>query len=119
MTTKDIATKLVQLCRQGKFDIAQKELYAKDAVSIEPHETPAFQKETKGLDAIFKKGETWNSMVEKRNSFNVSEPIVAGNSFAVSLNMNVVMKDRGPVDMNELAVYHVKDGKIVSEEFFM
>ena len=119
MTTKEIATKLVQLCRQGKFDVAQQELFSKDAVSIEPHETPAFSKETKGLKAIKEKGEKWKTMVEKQNSISVSEPIVAGNSFAVALHMDVVMKDRGPMDMTELCVYHVKDGKIVSEEFSM
>jgi hypothetical protein len=119
MKTKEIATKLVQLCRQGKFDVAQKELFSKEAVSIEPHETPAFSKETKGLNAILQKGEKWNSMVEKQNGLTVSEPLIAGDSFALTMHMDVVMKDRGPVDMTELCVYHVKDGKIVSEEFSM
>jgi len=56
MTTKEVASRLVELCRQGKFEAAQKELFAKESVSIEPHETPAFQKETKGLNAILQKG---------------------------------------------------------------
>jgi hypothetical protein len=29
------------------------------------------------------------------------------------------MKERGEMDMTELCVYKVKDGKITSEEFFM
>ena len=105
--------------RKGEFDEAQTELFAKDAVSIEAHATPAFPKETKGLKAIKEKGEKWKAMVEKQNSVSVSEPLVAGNSIAMTMHMDVVMKDRGPVDMNELCVYHVKDGKIVSEEFSM
>ena len=52
MTTSDIANKLVELCRKGQFSTVQKEFFAKDAVSIEPHATPAFEKETKGVDAI-------------------------------------------------------------------
>jgi hypothetical protein len=32
--------KLVTYCRQGKFEEAQVELYSKDAISIEPEDTP-------------------------------------------------------------------------------
>ena len=49
----------------------------------------------------------------------LSDPLVAGNSFALTMRMNVVMKERGPMDVTELCVYKVKDGKIASEEFFM
>ncbi len=119
MTTQEIANRLVQLCQKGDFEAAQKELFADDAVSIEPHSTPAFEKETKGLKAIKEKGEKWNSMVEKVNNMEVSEPIVASNSFACTMRMDVVMKDQGAMDMTELCVYTVKDGKIASEQFFM
>src|SRR5215212_4721597 len=40
MKTEDIAKRLVALCREQKWEAAQKELYADNAVSIEPHETP-------------------------------------------------------------------------------
>jgi hypothetical protein len=119
MTTHEIADRLVELCRQGNFAGVQKELFAEDAVSIEPHSTPDFPQETKGLDAILKKGEKWYSMVEKQNSFTVSDPLVAGNSFAIVLQMDVVMKQRGQMNISELCVYHVKDGKIISEQFSM
>jgi len=119
MTTNDIAKRLVELCRKGQFTAVQKELFEKDDISIEPHAKPAFEKETKGVDAILEKGEKWNSMVEKVNSLSVSDPMVGGNSFAVALAMDVVMKDRGPIKISELCVYSVKDGKIISEQFFM
>lgn len=119
MTTKEIANRLVELCKQGNFAEVQKELFAKDAVSIEPHATPDFPQETKGLDAILKKGEKWSSMVEKQNSLTVSDPLIAGNSFAVVLQMDVVMKGRGQMNISELCVYQVKDGKIISEQFSM
>jgi hypothetical protein len=40
MNTESIANRLVELCRAGKFEQAQKELYASDAVSIEPEGLP-------------------------------------------------------------------------------
>lgn len=119
MTTKEIAKKLKKLCEQGNFEDAQKELFAKDAVSIEPMASEAFAKEVHGLDAILKKGKKWEEMVSKTHSMEVSEPIVAGNTFALTMKMDVTMKDGKRSDMTELCVYHVKDGKIISEQFFM
>ena len=119
MSTNEIATRLVELCRKGDFETAQKELFTKDAVSIEPHSTPAFAKETKGLDAILEKGKKWNEMVQEVHSMTFSDPVVAANSFACTMRMNITMKERGQMDMTELCVYQVKDGKIVAEEFFM
>ncbi|HXB30007.1 MAG TPA: nuclear transport factor 2 family protein [Puia sp.] len=119
MTTKEIAKKLKKYCEQGKFEEAQKELFAKDAVSIEPMAGGGFDKETRGLDAILKKGEKWQEMVSATHSMEISEPTIAGNTFSLSMRMDVTMKDRGRTDMTELCVYQVKDGKIISEQFFM
>ncbi len=119
MNTNEIAKRLAELCAKGDFETAQKELYANDAVSIEPYATPAFEKEIKGLDNILEKGHKFESMVEKMNSLSVSEPICADNSFAFTMSMDAVMKEMGPMNMTELCVYEVKDGKIISEQFFM
>jgi hypothetical protein len=119
MTTQEIANRLVELCQKGDFEKAQKDLFAEDAVSIEPHATAAFAKETKGLEAILDKGQKWNEMVEETHSITTSEPLIAANSFACTMRLNVTMKGGGPIDLTELCVYEVKDGKIVSEQFFM
>jgi ketosteroid isomerase-like protein len=119
MNTKEIADRLIQLCRKGDFETAQKELFAEDAVSIEPYATPAFEKETKGLRAIKEKGDKWNSMVQEMHSLVVSDPMIAANSFACTMRMNLTMKEHGAMDMTELCVYQVKDGKIISEQFYM
>jgi hypothetical protein len=119
MTTAEIANRLVEFCKKGDFEGAQKELYADDAVSIEPHGTPDFEKETKGLDAILEKGRKWGSMVEEMHGGDVSAPLLADSSFALTMSMDVTMKGRGRMNMTELCIYHVKDGKIVSEQFLM
>jgi len=119
MSTQKIANRLSELCKQGDFMKAQKELFADNAVSIEPNATPAFDKETKGLPAIMQKGEKWQGMVEKTHKVSVSDPIITPNSFAMKISMDVTMKERGRMAIEEIAVYNVKDDKIVSEEFFM
>jgi len=119
MNTEQIANRLAELCRQGDFDKAQKELFAEDAVSIEPEASAGFEKETKGLAAMAEKGKRFSEMVEEVYSIAVSEPIVGGNAFAISLNMDVTMKGQGRGPMSEICVYRVRDGKIASEQFFM
>ena len=119
MTTKEIADRLVELCRKGGFEEAQTELFADNAVSIEQQASPDFPQETKGLKAIKEKSEKWNSMVKEMHGLDVSSPLVADNSFAVTMMMDVTMKDGKRMGMTELCTYHVKDGKIVSEEFSM
>ncbi len=119
MTTQQVSTRLVELCRKGEFETAQKELFAEDVISIEPYATPEFEKETKGLPAIIEKGHKFGSMVEQMHGLTVSDPIVAANSFACTMRMDVTMKGNERMDMTELCVYQLKDGKIVSEEFFI
>jgi len=119
MTTAEIARRLVELCRDGKWEAAQKELYAEDVVSIEPHATPAFEKETRGLAAIIEKGHKFTAMVEQMHSLAVSDPIVADNSFACTMKMDATMKGQGRISMTELCVYEVKDGKITAEQFHL
>lgn len=117
MKTADIAQRLTELCRDAKWETAQRELYADDARSIEAQASPAFPQETNGLAAIIEKGRKFNSMVEKLHAISVSEPLVADNSFACTMRMDVTMKGQGRFTMTELCVYDVKDGKIVTERF--
>jgi hypothetical protein len=117
MTTKEIAERLVALCREGNFETAQKELYAADAINIEPYGTATFAKETKGLDAILEKGRKFAAMIEQVHSIAVSDPLVAGSSFACAMQLDVTLKGHGRMSLNELCIYEVKDGKVVSEQF--
>lgn len=119
LSTEQIASRLVELVGKGQFEAAQRELFAEDAVSIEPQASEHFAKETKGLSAIIEKGHKWESMVEKVHSCSASAPLVAGNAIAMTLAMDVTMKGRGRMQMKEICAYEVKDGKIASEQFFM
>lgn len=119
MTTPEIAARLVELCGKGDFEKAQQELYAADAISIEPYATPEFPKEVKGLKAIIEKGEKFTHMTEELHNVTVSNPLVTGNVIAFVLTMDITMKGKKRMSMGELCVYNVKDGKIISEQFFM
>jgi hypothetical protein len=117
MTTQEIAERLVDHCRAGKFEEAQKELFSTDATSIEPMDTPMGPRETKGLDAIIEKGRKFMAMVEQIHAMAVSDPVVADDSFACTMTLDADMKGRGRTTLTELCVYLVENGKIVSEQF--
>jgi ketosteroid isomerase-like protein len=117
MTTKEIANRMSELFKEYKWTQVQDELFSNDAVSIEPAHSQGLQT-VKGLDNIKKKGETFNAMVEEMHGGWVGEPIVGGNFIAISMGMDVTMKGAGRMNMEEICLYEVKDGKIVKEEFF-
>jgi ketosteroid isomerase-like protein len=71
-----------------------------------------------GLPAIRQKGKQFEEMVEEMHGGYSSDPLVTGNHFAVAMGMDVTMKGAGRVKMDEIALYEVKDGKIVKEQFF-
>jgi hypothetical protein len=58
-------------------------------------------------------------MVECRYGTTVSEPLIAGNSFSFVLTMDIKLKGREREQIIELCVYTIRDGKIISEQFFM
>jgi ketosteroid isomerase-like protein len=117
MTTQDVANRFYELSKQGNWEQIQKELYADNAVSIEPAHIPGPQK-VDGKEAIKQKGERFAEMTEEMHGGYSNEPIVAGNFFAVAMGMEVTMKEMGRMKMEEIAVYEVRDGQIVKEHFF-
>jgi ketosteroid isomerase-like protein len=117
MTTQDVANRFNELAQTGQWDKIQEELFAEDAVSIEPENSPGL-KTVKGLAAIKEKGKNFGESVEEMHGGYSNKPQVAGNHFAVVMGMDVTMKGMGRMKMDEVAVYQVKDGKIAKEQFF-
>lgn len=118
MNTQQVAKRLVELCRANRDSEAQKELYAKDAVSIEPREMPGMPREVKGLVAILDKGKRFHEQLEAVHAAHTSDPMIAGDFFTVSFALDCTMKGRGRVELEDIGIYRVADGKIVSEQFF-
>ena len=117
MDIHELADTLVDYCSEGKFEEAQRALYSDSATSDEPSNSPGFKSVT-GLQAIIDKGAQFRAMIEEVHSIEVSDPVIAGDYFSIALLIDVTLKGMGRVNMDEVAVYRVKDGKVVSEQFF-
>ena len=118
MTTQEVAGKLVHLCRQTKLMEAIEALYADDIVSVEAVAPPGQSRESKGFATIKAKNEWWMANHEVHSS-TVDEPLVAGSHFATTFKMDLTFKpENRRFYIEEVAVYEVKDGKVVHEQFF-
>jgi ketosteroid isomerase-like protein len=115
MNTAEVATTLVRLCNAGQNMTALEQLYDADIVSLEVNEP---MKETHGIEGVKGKGQWWfeNHDIHSRET---RGPWVNGDTFVVEHTYDITFKPTGMRStMNETAVYTVRDGKIVREQFF-
>ncbi len=73
---------------------------------------------TNGREAVKAKGVARRAMIETVHSYTCTEPIVAGEFFSVALKQDVTFKGKPRMTLEEIGVFHVKDEKIVKEQFF-
>ena len=117
-TTATVAEELVSFCKAGRNPDAINTLYSPDIVSVESMGNETMPREMKGIDAIRGKNQWWyeNNVT---HSATVDGPFVGDDKFAVYYNFDVTFKPTGKRNsMEEMALYTVKDGKIVREQFF-
>ena len=119
MTLSEVANELVAGCREGRERANLQKLYAGDAVSVEAADMGGMGRETHGVAGIDGKHQWWddNHIV---TGGKIDGPYLHGDDrFAVYFAMQGKNKSDGTeFSMSEVGVYHVKDGKIVREEFF-
>lgn len=119
MTTKQVADRFHQLSQEGKWDLILDELFSANAASVEPESAQAVGLQSvKGLDKIREKAKEWSNMVQEVHGAYTSAPQVAGNYFSVAMGMDVTLRGQPRSQMDEIALYEVKDGKIIKEQFF-
>src|SRR6188472_2676686 len=117
-STAAVAQELVSLCRAGKNLDAIAKLYSKDIVSVEPIGSQQMPAEMRGIDAIRGKNEWWfeNNQIHSAQAIG---PFVGEDQFVVRYDFDVTAKPSGQrMQMSEMALYTVKDGQIVREQFF-
>jgi ketosteroid isomerase-like protein len=118
----EVGKKLVDLCRQGKAMEAITTLYSPNIVSIEAMSHPPMPAKLEGLAAVKGKAEWWEKNHEV-HSAQVTGPWPHGDRFIVRFTYEVTPKAPLPMagkkmTLDEAALYTVKDGKVVQEEFF-
>jgi ketosteroid isomerase-like protein len=115
--TEEVATKLVDYCRKGEWMKAVDDLYADDIVSVEARAMENMPAEMRGIDQVRGKTEWWGKNFEV-HSAKVGGPFVARDTFVVQFDIDVTDKASNKrMQMSEVGIYTVKDGKVAREEF--
>lgn len=119
MDIKDIAEALVNHCKNGTEAEALSTLYSDAIVSVEAQPNPQTSGISEGMEALHGKHAWWAANFDV-HAQEVEGPFVfRDDKFAVKFSIDATQKESGTREkMSEIAVYHVKDGKIVREEFF-
>ena len=117
MNTQEVANKVVELTRKQAWREAIDSLYAKDIVSVEARAMEGGSFESRGIEAVRGKTDWWEKNMEV-HSLKVGGPFVAHDRFVVRYDVDVTDKNsKERMQISEVGVYTVKDGKIVREEF--
>jgi ketosteroid isomerase-like protein len=115
-TTTDLAKAFTDLLKAGKHDQAAATFNSPDIVSYEAMEGP--MRECRGAAAVKAKSDWWNANHTVHSSA-AHGPYVNGDQFAVRFAIDVTTKETGQrMQMDEVGLYTVKNGKIVEERFF-
>lgn len=115
MNTTELAQSFTELCRAGKFGEAGQRHWSESIVSIEP--MTGEMARLQGRKAVEGKGKSWgeNNQV---HSAKVEGPFVNGDEFVLRFEFEVTPKGKSRTTMREIALYKVKDGKVVEERFY-
>ena len=117
LTTKQIAVRFNELARQEKWFEIQDEFFSDDVKSIDPAGSPYFGY-AEGKSSVRKKGDDFVKRIEAVHRVFTTEPLVTGNHFAVGREMDLTVQGLGRIQVDQIMLYEVKDGQIISEQFF-
>ena len=116
-TTADVAADFTALWLAGDFRAAGEKYWAEDVVSIEPHvQADDANTVCRGIEAVRARHSLWFS-THGIEDLCVDGPFITGNHFALFIDMLVVHAGRR-IPHSQIAVFAVRDGKIVEERFF-
>src|SRR6188474_1256918 len=100
LTTQQVAARFNELARQEKWFEIQDELFADNVRSVDPPNSPWF-KYAEGKVAVRKKGEDWVKRIEAAHRRHTTEPVVAGNHFAVGREVDITVQGFGRIQISE------------------
>ncbi|NER82980.1 MAG: nuclear transport factor 2 family protein [Leptolyngbya sp. SIO1D8] len=117
MSNQELAQKLHKAIVDTDLATIHNELFSKDVESIEsqfplmPH--------AKGIDQVKEKANLFGGNIGELHSKSVSdEVVVSGDYISMGMSFDATLKDGNRMQISEIVVYRVNDGKIISEQFF-
>ena len=117
LTTQQVAARFDELAREEKWFEIQDELFAENVKSIDPSDSPYFAY-AEGKAAVRKKGMDWVKKVREFHGAHTTQPVIGGDHFAVGRSVDITVEGFGRIKIDEIMLYEVRNGQIISEQFF-
>ena len=119
--TQKVANRLTELCAVGKNEQALQELYADTARHVEVMEYPGCPRITEGKKSLLEKAAKFAKTTTVHGA-TCGKPMINGDQFVCTMSMDCTSSE-GPMagqrmNMSEIALYTVKNGKITEGKFF-
>jgi hypothetical protein len=114
-TINEIANRLASLCEKHEFLKAYTELFSEHAESIDPMNNNTLMQ---GSGVLMERERKFLETTEIHD-LKVSEPLFAGNYFCVTMSFDFTPAAQERRKVEELCIYKVENGKIVSQQFFI
>ncbi|MDT8442324.1 MAG: nuclear transport factor 2 family protein [Desulfuromonadales bacterium] len=116
-TTAQIAADFTALWLAGEFYAAGEKYWSEDVVSIEPHTLPGGRDPIhRGIDAVRARNLGWLA-THGIEDLSIDGPFVTGDHFALFADM-LIAHGGSKTPHSEIAVFAVRDGKIIEERHF-
>jgi len=116
-TTSEVAADFTALWMAGQFRAAGEKYWAEEVVSIEPHAlSDGNDAEYRGIESVRAKNLEWFA-THGIEDLSLDGPFVTGDRFAIFADMLVAHAGRR-TPHSRIAVFAVRDGKIIEENFF-
>ncbi len=115
----DIARDFTAMLRLGQFEAAGEKFWSMDVTSAEPnhlsHDLPT---RVSGIEAVRRKIRARFAQA-RIEDLGIDGPFVTGDQFALFLDMLITNPASGlATPFTEIAIFTVRDGRIVEESFF-
>ena len=117
LTTSEVAGRFNELAQEEKWFEIQDELFADNVKSIEPPNAK-FLTNVAGKAAVRKKGEEWVKRIEAVHKLHTTQPVAGSSHFAVGREVDLSVQGLGRIQISQIMLYEVRDGQIISEQFF-
>ncbi|MDP9076569.1 MAG: nuclear transport factor 2 family protein [Bacteroidota bacterium] len=120
MTTQELANRYYDLFQKRQVAEIYDQLYSADIVCTEPEHalTMGVPTITRGIDAVLAKSKARQEIIAEVHSFFSTEPVVGGGYFSLAMGRDMTLKNGQRLQLAEIAVFGVKDDKIITETFF-
>jgi hypothetical protein len=116
-TMEEVVSRFRELAGQEKWFEIQDELFSDNVRSIEPLNAPHL-KTAEGKVNVRRKAEEFVNRILEVHNVHTSDLICGSGHFAVGRVMDLTVEGIGRLKMEEIMLYTVQDGMIVSEQFF-